>query len=142
MKEFLLILFFSKTFLLTPDPVNFIGEMELFPEEPLSAITSGASLQIDVSNFTKGINIKNNGIIESRKLLKEIIPEGSVNAILYSKDGEVPLDESGFALSNSGVILMLSSKTGVPVDIEFDKVKIISRIEFKDVQVYWKNFKL
>lgn len=115
--------------------------MELIPKEPLTAITSGASLQIDVSNFVKGASIKEQGIVESRKLLKEMIPEGSVNAILYSKGGEVYLDDNGFALSNSGAMLTLSSKTGVPVDIEFDKVKIISQIEFKDIQISWKNFK-
>lgn len=141
MKVFLLILFFSKTLLLTPDSVNFIGELELIPKEPLTAITSGASLQVDVSNFAKGINIKEKGIVESRKLLKELIPEGSVNAILYSKDLEVPLNDNGFTLSNDGATLVLSTKTGVPVDVEFVKVKISSQIQFNDIKIFWKNFK-
>ena len=118
-----------------------MGEYELLLEENLTAITSGASLQIDISNFAKGVNIKEKGIVESRELLKEMIPKGSVNAILYSKGKEIPLSDDSFALSNDGAMLVLSSNSGVPVDMEFDKVEIASQIELKGVQVYWKNFK-
>lgn len=138
---FLKILFLSKTVLLTINPVTFIGEYELSPKEPLVAITSGASIQIDISNFAPNISIEDAGIVESRELLKNLIPEGSVKAILYSEESTVVLDNSEFALLNDGAMLILSSNKGIPVDVEFKKVKIVSDVKLKDVNIYWKNFK-
>ena len=71
MKEFLLIFLFSKMVLLTPDPVDLYGEKDIYPKDPLTAITSGASIEVDVTDFMGGIGIKETGIVESRKLLEE-----------------------------------------------------------------------
>ena len=70
MKEFFLILFFSKSILLTPTPVTLEGIVSLVPEEPISAITTGASVEIDISSIiVKG---QNEGIVEFRERLKKI----------------------------------------------------------------------
>ncbi len=102
MKEFFLILFFSKTILLTSTPVTIGANLTLTPSEPLTAITSGASLHIDVSHILDGVGIKNKGIVESRKILSSHIPENSVSAILFSHDRQIILDKVNFALSNEG----------------------------------------
>ena len=141
-KEFLLILLFSKMVLLTPDPVDLYGEKEVYPKDPLTAITSGASVEVDVTDFMGGIGIKETGIVESRKLLEEKIPEDSVKGILYGSGGEkIYLNDTGYALSNNAARLTLSASSGVPTNIEFNKVVITSRINLKGVKVYWKNSK-
>ena len=142
MKEFFLILFFSKTVLLTPVPVNISGEMVIRPEKLLEAITPGASLNIDVSDFTGRMKINEMGILEVEKSLKNKIPEGSVTAILHGSKGEkVVLNESGFALTNDGARLILFADSGIPTNVAFNKITITSRTELRGVKVYWKNYK-
>lgn len=142
MKEFLLILFFSKMVLLTPDSVDLYGEKDIYPKVPLTAITSGASIEVDVTDFVGGIEIKKVGIVEARKLLEEKIPEGSVKCVLYSSAGDrIYLNDTGYSLSNNAARLTLSASSGVPPNIEFNKVIITSRINLKGVKVYWKNYK-
>lgn len=142
MKEFFLILFFSKTILLTPVPVNISGEMVISPEKPLEAITPGASLEIDVSDFTGRIKMKELGMIEVKKILKERIPEGSVSATLHGAKGEkVLLNESGFSISNDGAKLTLFADQGIPTNVAFHRITITSNSELRGVKVYWKNFK-
>lgn len=142
MKEFFLILFFSKTILLTPVPVNISGERVIRPEKPLEAITPGASLEIDVSDFTGRMRMKEMGMLEVKKNLKERIPEGSVSATLHGPNGEkVVLNESGFSISNDGAKLTLFADHGVPTNVAFNKITITSSTELRGVKVYWKNFK-
>ena len=142
MKEFFLILFFSKTILLTPVPVNISGEMVIRPEKLLEAITPGASLEIDVSDFTGRMKMKEMGILEVKEILKEKIPEGSVRATLYGSKGEkVVLNESGFSITNDGAKLTLFADSGIPTNMAFNKITITSSTELRGVQVYWKNFK-
>lgn len=139
--NFIKILIFSKTVLLTTNPVAFVGEYEIHPEQPVTAITSGASLQIDLSDHASGISIREKGILEARKLLRELVPEGGVEAMLYGEENSVLLDDTNFSLSNDGATLILSSKEGVPVDVEFQTIRISSRIELRNIEIYWKNFK-
>jgi hypothetical protein len=142
MKGFFLILFFSKTILLTPVPVNITGEMVIRPEKLLEAITPGASLEIDVSDFTGRMRMKEMGILEVEKSLSKKIPEGSVKAILHGSKGEkVVLNESGFALTNDGAKLILFADSGIPTNVTFNKITITSNTELIGVKVYWKNFK-
>lgn len=142
MKEFFLILFFSKTVLLTPVPVDISGELVIRPEKPLEAITPGASLGIDVSDLIGRLKIKEAGVIEVRELLKEKITEGSVSATLHGTKGEkVVLNESGISIANDVARLNLYADAGVPTNVAFNKIIITSRTELKGVKVYWKNFK-
>jgi len=51
MKNLLLILFFSKIVLLTPAPIQLTDTwLELSPDKPIEAITSGASIYIDITS--------------------------------------------------------------------------------------------
>ena len=51
MIEFLRLLFFSNILLVTPQPIELRGEVELKPLAPLVAINEGASIWIDVSSM-------------------------------------------------------------------------------------------
>jgi hypothetical protein len=141
MKEFFIILFFGKAVLLTPDPVSFVGVTHLSPDEPLVAVTSGASLQLDISNMIDAIGIKETGILESTTILEKRFPEDCVKAVLYGDGITVVLDERAFLLSNDGARLALYSKTGVPTKTKFRKTTVTSCSEVTDVKIYWKNFK-
>lgn len=142
MKEFFLILFFSKTLLLTPDPVTISKEMGFHPSEPLSAITTGASIIIDVTNMLPNVNIGSSGIVESRRLIRERIPPRNIRARLIAEDEtEVILSVFGTSLTHDSAWVTLSSRTGVPTDLEFKKVIIESATELNDVVVYWRNYR-
>ena len=140
MKEFFLILFFSKTVLLTPDPINIHDETFLVPQEPVTAITNGASLRIDVSNLHKDLGIKRGGLTESRVILKKLIPSGSVKAELHSKGEVVTLNQESYSIFNDGAELVLSSEAGIPTNIAFHKIKIISLVNLDGVKISWRNF--
>lgn len=142
MKTFLLILFFSKTVPLTTDPVTISGEMAFQPSETLSAITRGASIQIDVTKMLPQANIEASGIQGAQRLIEERIPAYGTRARLISDDGtEIVLNDYGIALSHEGGWVSLSSRTGVPTDLEFTKVIIESSVELTDVTIYWRNYK-
>lgn len=139
---FLRILFFSRVVLLTPMPINLFGEVELNPQEPLTAITRGACIQINVSSIiTKSKQI---GVLEFERRMEELFPAGSIEAILIGKDTR-PLTlfyDGNFAYSKNEVFLTLHADGGVPTDVEFDRIIITSNIELKSVLVSWKNYKL
>ena len=142
MKTFLLILFFSKTIPLTTEPVTIISEMTIHPDEPLSAITKGASVKIDISKMLPNANVKSSGILEAQALIEERIPYRSTRARLITEDDtEITLSDYGIALSNDGAWYSLSARNGVPTDLEFTKVIIESSVELHDVQVFWRNYK-
>lgn len=139
--NFIKILVFSKTVLLTPNSVTFVGDYEIQPREPVTAITTGASLQIDISSLSSGISVSERGIIEARESLRDLIPEGSVKAVLYGEEESVLLNDAHFLLSNNGAMIVLSASTGVPVNVEFREIKVSSKLELRNVEIYWKNYK-
>lgn len=141
MIEFLKILFLAKVIVLTPEPITINEQIVIELKSPIKAITSGANIEIDVSHLSKEAGIKEVGIIESRKLLGDLLPEGSVKAKLLSENKTVILNHMNFALSNNEAKLILSSNSGVPVDTEFNGVEIVTGIPLNKVKVVWKNHK-
>lgn len=141
MNEFFLILFFSKTVLLTPDLINLHGRLELVPDRPIEAITSGASIQIDVSSMVAWDGKED--ILIFRKKLSEHFPPGTITAQLIGKDNkEVTLSYQGNHLFNkNNVMLSLYAGNGMPTDIEFTKVIIESNIKLLGIKVIWINYK-
>lgn len=141
MKEFFLIIFFSKTVLLTPAAIDLDGNKELLCTPPLVAITSGASIQVDVTNLIDPINFQKKGISEIRKSLREKIPEGTLTAELIGSNGEkIQLRDTGIALSPQGARVILASPLGVPTKSSFTKVLVSSQLILKGVNIYWKNY--
>lgn len=142
MKQFLLILLFAKTVLLTPYPVSFESELEIAPAKPLKAITSGAEIQIQVTSMIavdRGV-----GILKLQDAITEAFPSGTINAHLFSKSGkEIVLGYNGFfSFAKNDVWLTLSKEGGMPTNMEFVKIVIESKVPLKDVNIYWKNHKM
>ncbi len=135
MKELFLLIFFLKTILLTPDPVTISNNaLEIFPEKPLKAITGGAAIYIDVSNYGN----KKVSFDEIRKKF----PERSVHGKLVTKNGkEIILRHQGFSTSNDEIRLIVGGIESVPTDTKFVKVVLWSEKELKDVKVIWINGK-
>ena len=76
-----MMLFFSKSVLLTPQPVDLDGILEIKPKRALTAITSGAHLTIDVTDVIGPPS----GILETRDKVKKQFPSGIIEAELYSE---------------------------------------------------------
>lgn len=140
MKEFLLILFFANTILLTPAPINIFGEVEIQLENPIEAITSGASIQIDITDLS-GLG-KHLGIVEKRKWIALNFPENSIEAkLVTSNSEEVILVYKGASLiNNRQVLLSLYAVVEMPTGVKFSKLAISSKINISGVKVYWRNF--
>lgn len=141
MKEFFLILFLGKSVLLTPTPVTLENTLILEPKEPISAVTSGASLEVDVSNIVK--KPKEEQIFEFRQRGEKLFPPHIIKAYLVQENGEkVVLSYTGGHLFNDeSTRLSLYAKSGVPLDKEFIKVEVISKVKIEGVTVHWKNYK-
>ena len=140
MKEFFLILFFGKAVLLTPVPIDLHGRVEMVPPEPIKAITSGASIEIDVSSKITWDGKEN--ILDFRKRVAELFPSGTITASLVRPDSsELALVYEGFySISKDDVRLSLYAPNGVPTGIEFTKVIVDSTIELNGIQIIWKNY--
>lgn len=141
MKDLFLILFFSKWVLLTPQAVDISTELVLTPDKPLTAITSGAGVHIDLSDFAAGVGIKKTGIPESKSILREMIAPESVRGYLFTDAGEQTLlDKAFFSLENDQAWMVLTASSGIPTDLEFVTLSILSSVELRHVRVYWKNY--
>ncbi len=141
MKTFFILLFFSKVILLTPDPIILDGVVTFVPEKPLTAITTGASIQIDISSII--IKDKIEGIEEFRQRVKNKFPPHAIEAKLIQKNGdELLLSHTGGCLFNhESTRLSLYPESGVPTDMEFVKVVVKSKIKMEGVTIHWKNHK-
>jgi hypothetical protein len=139
---FIRLILFSKTVLLTPVPIDLTGEVELVPTKPLTAITPGAALEIDVSS-TISRRREIEGILEFDKRLAGEFPDGSIQAILTDTSAkEVLLSFTGkHAYAGESVFLILNADGDVPTESEFTKVVIKTEREIHSVLVYWRNFK-
>lgn len=138
MKDVLLMLLFSKVVALTPQPVDLLGALELRPATPLEAITSGASIEIEVSHLLGDAK----GVVETDRKVKALFPAGSIEAELHST-GRPPVVlryDGNHAWSNEKTWLILSGVSGMPTGVEFDKVIVKSRFRLSQVRVYWKNY--
>jgi len=140
MMEFVRLLFLAKTILLTPAPIDIFGEIELKPAKPLTAITAGASIEIDVSSMIK--KHKGEDIIQFRRKVEETFPASMVEAKLISVSRqELILSYRGdCAYSENAVLLILRAEGGVPIDIAFQTLVVRSRKKLEAVTVSWKNY--
>jgi len=137
MKTLLLILFFGKTTLLTLHPVDINTEwIEIIPKKPLTAITSGAALDVDVTPMTGYVSITGG--------LEKIIPKHTVTAELIPESGApIVITNRGSGHGKDNVFLILGpEKGGMPIDIKFKKIRIRSATPLKQVKVRWRNYSL
>ncbi len=131
---FLKLLFFLQTTLITPSPITIGDEwVTIKPSEPLVAITGGAAIHIDISQYIKPFDFDG---------VSERFPDGIVEGKLIQKDGkEFELLSNGGSHSNDSVWLIVAGKNSVPTDVEFVEVKLKSNVTIESANVYWKNGK-
>ena len=133
-KALFAVLFLSKLIVLTPQAVDLGPEwVEVNLSAPLSAITPGAVLLVDVTNVP--------GVQRDFAALERMFPRGAVEAQLFPKTGSaINLNSSGgVALSKSSVELLVYS-TDMPVNVDFTRLRIRSSLNLKHVSVRWQNY--
>jgi len=131
------ILLFGGATVITPNPVDIgLQTIDIQVTENIEAITSGASLYIDITR-----EISSDSVFDALNEIDKKYPKGCVGAVLSGKNGDkVLLDTSSGAWSNELVELRLSSQKGVPTDMPFTSIKISSCNEIKSTVVKWRNY--
>lgn len=141
MLDFVKIFLFSHMVALTPEPINIDeGCLELDLQEPISAITKGATLQIDVSSMVPdGIE----GVVETRNWVDKKFASGFAKAILIDsgRNNNVVLRYGGeSSWTESRVHLLLSNSDGVPVNTNYEKIVLETSVNLHEVRIVWKNY--
>lgn len=137
MKEFLLLLFFSKVICVTPIPIDLEGQVELRPPEAIQAITSGAAIEIEVTHLVG----ETEGIKQREEIIRKLVPAGAVQAELQSAQHKpvVLLYKGNYAWANDRAWLILSSQSEIPTDAEFELIVLRSEVRLPGVSVRWRN---
>ena len=137
MLTLLKIVIFGGSTVITPSPVNITESPILIEfEKPLSAITEGASINIDVTP-----HITSQGFSKEFKEIDEKFPEGCVKAKLISKKGEiVTLMHSSGRLGGKVKFLNLGSESGIPTGIKYVSIEISSCRKINNTVVTWYNY--
>ena len=139
MKQLILALLFSKTILLTPGGLTLAAgqQTSIALREPISAISPGASVQIDV---TKMLDVDvGEEIPDRRKWVEERFAPGSVAVKLLGAGQEVELEFQGATRINDTAVRLVLSADSMPTDVEFTEVRISSETPLERVDVYWQN---
>ena len=132
MITFFKLIFFLKTILLTPSPIDISNEwVSIKPSEPLEAIIGGTAIHIDITQFVKPFQLD--------EVLKKF-PNVSIEGKLILQNGkEVLLISKGISHGNNTVRLIVSGVSSVPTDTKFVEVKLKSKSNIKSSSIYWKN---
>ncbi len=140
MKTFFLLLFFSNNTLLTDSPITIKGSPHIINvKKPISAITDGASLLIDVSPMIT--DIKKKSITQLRKDVTINFNNFIITAKLIGESNQVTLTYSGHSMiSNGQVLLTLESNDKLSKLGSWSKVVISSSKQLTNVKIYWKNY--
>ncbi|MCA1790581.1 MAG: hypothetical protein LC667_12210 [Thioalkalivibrio sp.] len=142
MLEFLKIFLLAKTIMLTSQPIDiYPGRFEIGLKEPISAITEGAALYVDVSSMLPD-DVKR--VSAARSWVRREFPPGFLTAVLLDSSGDnevllVFVGESSW--SSDEVRLILSAGSGMPTKVEYDKLVLETDIALYDVSIIWKNYK-
>jgi len=139
MKTFFLLLFFSKTVLLTPVPISIGSDwIEVNPDETFSAITGGAAIYIDVSSYVSA----ELDLSQQVEVVENQFPNGSITGIIFDEDEkEYSVANKGSSHGADSVRLLMNFGAPMPTDVEFTKIVLRSDKQLEQVSVYWKNGK-
>ena len=131
------ILIFGGSTILTAEPVDINTKiLTIKPESSIEAITNGASLNIDVSQY-----ILAEKMTDGFKEINEKFPQGCITATLITEHGEkVVLSKSSGRWGGAKKMVNLHAQNGVPTDIEFNKIELSSCKEIKTTKVTWYNY--
>jgi hypothetical protein len=137
MKEILTILIFSSSLLRTPKPIDIGNEwVELIPKKPITAITGGGTLYLDVTNMI--------GKLHDARALDTKFPIGAIEAELIPENGPTMKLNNGSAYSynQDNVRVIMLPTTEMPINVKFKKIKLRSGTALRAITVTWSNCKL
>lgn len=140
--EWLWILLFGSFVSLSDQPMNLTAGTHDVPlKKPLSAITSGAALYIDVTSMVPKDELTIEG---SRRWVERSVEPGCLKAALQT-NGEttVPLEfRGGFSSAPDSLHLILPGPgSSVPVRQEFNKLTVSNCMPLWQVRLYWANYR-
>lgn len=115
------------------------GEVVFTLEEPVSALTSGAYIEVDVSSL-----FETSDVFWAPEAMNEVLPAGSIEASLLTADEEaVELTfQGGFKKAGDEIWVALHATDGVPTDREFVRITVRSTVRIENAVVQWNNAKL
>lgn len=139
MIRFLQVLLFGNLILLTPHPVDIYAHDWIALAEPISAITPGAILSVDVTAMLENPKPYNLAWADH---FEELFPPGSLSATLVTRGGKkVRLEyRGGWAYDAEGHITLILECGCVPTDAEVTKIRVETDVPLRDVLLYWKNY--
>ena len=140
--EWFWVLLFGSFVPLSDQPTNLAaGVHDVALKSPLSAITSGAALYVDVTSMVPKEAMTIDG---SRGWVDRSVEPGCLKATLGT-DGAttVPLEFSGgFSFAPDSLLLILSGPgSAVPVRQNFNKLTVTSCIPLRQVRFFWANYR-
>ena len=138
MIDFFRAIFFGQTLLLTPMPVDIQSNYDLILSAPISAVTEGAYIGIDIAS---GYPSKSD-VFGALEAAKKEFPKGCVVAELSQSRGNRTLHmlySGGFIGTKDGLRLMIEAAANSPIDVKFDKLHVTSCKVIAKARIYWKN---
>lgn len=141
MLDFIKIMLLSSFTLLTPEPVSLKPGETITIEGPVSAITEGAAIYLDISSMVP-INI--NGVSSVRNWEGTEFHDDFASVTLIDRqcNKEIELEFAGLSYGGGKrSMLIFSSERGVPEDKEYEAIKFKTDVELRDVLIYWKNYR-
>jgi hypothetical protein len=139
--EWIWIVLFGSFIALTNEPIDLdSAENEVHLREPIVALTSGASLYIDVAGMVPKSEMT---IDRSRMWVERNVPKGCLKATVRD-GGSAPLvlefsEQSSF---EPGAVFLILAKggTGMPVRQKFKQLSVVSCMPLRQVRIYWRNY--
>lgn len=139
--DWLWILIFGSFVQLNSQPVSIADVNVTLPlRPPISALTSGASIYIDVTSLVPSEQFS---LAHSRAWIEKEIPYGCVKARLEGAGAAVKLRfEGGTAFEPQRLYLILvGPNAAVPTRRRFNKLTLTSCVPLRGVDVYWMNYR-
>ncbi|HKC16527.1 MAG TPA: hypothetical protein VKC11_07475 [Steroidobacteraceae bacterium] len=132
MKEFFILLFFSKTSLLTAQPIAIDSKCIDVPlKVPLEVLNPGATLQVEVAYVATDRWFDDLG---------RLYPKGSVTGTFTRSDRtRLLIANSSVARGQKSSYLLLAPKEGYRSDDKFSALQLCSAVSLVGVRVYWQN---
>jgi hypothetical protein len=131
------ILIFGGATVLNTQPVD-IGEkpLKILLAEPVSAITPGASI-----NISLGDQINSEDVFSAFEEISEKYPKGCVSGTLHSADGkQVQLNHISGRWNDEGGALNLSAAGGLPTDMKYVSLDVLSCRRILGTTITWYNY--
>ena len=140
--EWLWILLFGSFVSLSDQPMNVAAGAHDVPlKKPLSAITSGAALYIDVTSMVPKDEMTIDG---SRRWVERNVAPGCLKAALQTEGATTVTVEfrGGFSSAPASLHLILSGPGfAVPVRQEFKKLTVSTCMPLRQIRLYWASYR-